>query len=158
MKPTTAGHQSNRPALSADKSNLREATDAVARFVEELQAGWDHHDADLSNRHFATDIIWGSPFGASVDGYAELHPIHARLKRSARGGNASRFEIVSVRAPAPGVAVAQVRRVALGSDGQTIEPSHDLTASFSEMALYVLIRRDGVWWVVAGQNTPIRPA
>uniref|UniRef100_A0A1I9YQT9 DUF4440 domain-containing protein n=1 Tax=Paraburkholderia sprentiae WSM5005 TaxID=754502 RepID=A0A1I9YQT9_9BURK len=158
MKPTTAGHQSNRPTLSTDKSSLREATDAVVRFVEELQAGWDQHDADLSNRHFAADIIWGSPFGASVDGYAELHPIHARLKRSATGGNASRFEIVSVRAPALGVAVAQVRRVALGPDGQTIEPSDDLTASFSEMALYVLVCRDGVWWVAAGQNTPIRPA
>ncbi|MGF6959576.1 SgcJ/EcaC family oxidoreductase [Paraburkholderia youngii] len=155
---TTAGDQPNRPTLSADASATRQASDAVARFVEELQAGWDQHDADLSNRHFAADIIWGSPFGASVRGYAELHPIHARLKRSGKGGNASRFEIVGVLAPAPDVAVAQVRRVALGPDGQVTEPSHDLAASFSEMALYVLVRRDGVWWVAAGQNTPIRPA
>ncbi|MGF6741646.1 hypothetical protein [Paraburkholderia atlantica] len=155
---TTASHQPNRPTLSADESATRQASDAVARFVEELQAGWDEHDADVSNRHFAADIMWGSPFGASVHGYAELHPIHARLKRSGKGGNASRFEIVDVLAPAPGVAVAQVRRIALGLDGQVVEPSDDLSASFSEMALYVLVRRDGVWWVAAGQNTPIRPA
>jgi hypothetical protein len=32
------------------------------------------------------------------------------------------------------------------------------TGGFSEMALYVLVRRGGSWWLVAGQNTPIRLA
>jgi hypothetical protein len=61
---------------------------------------------------------------------------------------------VRVSAPAPGVAIAQVRRVALDSDGQPV-PIDD--AVFSEMALYVLVRRGGAWWLAAGQNTPIRP-
>jgi hypothetical protein len=54
--------------------------------------------------------------------------------------------------------VAQVRRVALDPNGQPIELSDDVTGSFSEMALYVLVRRGGVWWLTAGQNTPIRYA
>jgi uncharacterized protein (TIGR02246 family) len=151
-------HQPNRPTLGAEGAEAQEAIDAVARPVEELQAGWDQHDADLSNRHFAADIMWGSPFGATVYGYEELHAIHVRLKQQKRGGPSTRFEIVRVLAPAPGVAVAQVRRVALDADGQPIEPSDDVTGSFSEMALYVLVRRDGVWWLAAGQNTPIRSA
>jgi hypothetical protein len=53
---------------------------------------------------------------------------------------------------------AQVRRVALDPDGQRVAPSDDVTGPFSEMALYVLVRRGGVWWVAAGQNTPIRSA
>jgi hypothetical protein len=65
---------------------------------------------------------------------------------------------MKVLALAPGIAAAQVRRVALDPDGQPIEPSDDVTGSFSEMALYVLVRRDGVWWLAAGQNTPIRSA
>jgi len=28
---------------------------------------------------------------------------------------------------------------------------------FSEMALYVLIRREGTWWLAAGQDTPVWP-
>jgi hypothetical protein len=57
--------------------------------------------------------------------------------------------------PAPDVALAQVRRVALDSDGRPI-PIDD-AAVFSEMALYVLVRRDAQWWLAAGQNTRIRP-
>jgi len=151
-------HQPNRPTLGAEGAEAHEAIDAVARLVEELQAGWDQHDADLSNRHFAADILWGSPFGATVHGYEELHAIHVRLKRQSRSGPSSRFEILKVLAPAPGVVLAQVRRVALDPDGQPIEPSDDVTRSFSEIALYVLVRREGTWWVAAGQNTPIRCA
>jgi hypothetical protein len=30
--------------------------------------------------------MWGSPFGATVGGYDELHAIHVRLKKIRRGG------------------------------------------------------------------------
>jgi hypothetical protein len=38
-----------------------------------------------------------------------------------------------------------------------VAPSNDLTNAFSEMALYVLVRRGGTWWLAAGQNTPMLP-
>jgi PPOX class F420-dependent enzyme/OxyR family protein/uncharacterized protein (TIGR02246 family) len=151
------GAEPDRPTLDLGGQATSEAANAAARLVEELQAGWDARDADITNRHFATDILWGSPFGATVHGYEPLHAIHLRLKQQGRGGPASRFELVKVIAPAPGVALAQVRRVALGPDGQPVEPGKDLTGSFSEMVLYVLVRRGGTWWVAAGQNTPIQP-
>jgi len=144
-----------RPALELGDGTLIDATEAAEALAAELQAGWDTQDADVSNRHFAADIVWGSPFGATVRGYDELHAIHQRLKKEQRGGPASRYEVVSVLAPAPGVAVAQIRRTALGADGQPLEPSADLTGSFSEMALLVLVRCDGTWWLAAGQNTPV---
>jgi len=146
-----------RPELGLRGRAAREAADAAARLVEELQAGRDTRDADITNRHFAADLLWGSPFGATVHGYEPLHAIHLRLKQQGRGGPASRFELVKVLAPAPGVALAQIRRAALGPDGQPISPSSAFTGPFSEMALYVLVRRGGTWWVAAGQNTPIQP-
>jgi PPOX class F420-dependent enzyme/OxyR family protein len=130
---------------------------AVQRLVAELQAGYDRRDAAISNRHFAADLIWGSPFGATVTGYDELHAIHERLKERGVGGPASRYEIVHTLAPAPGVAVAHVRRVALDARGNPAAEGDD-DAGFSEMALYVLIRHGGTWWLAAGQNTPIRLA
>jgi PPOX class F420-dependent enzyme/OxyR family protein/uncharacterized protein (TIGR02246 family) len=151
------GAEPDRPTLDLGGQATSEAANAAARLVEELQAGWDARDAGITNRHFATDILWGSPFGGTVHGYEPLHAIHLRLKQQGRGGPASRFELVKVTAPAPGVALAQVRRAALGPDGQPVEPSKDLTGSFSELVLYVLVRRGGTWWVAAGQNTPIQP-
>jgi PPOX class F420-dependent enzyme/OxyR family protein/uncharacterized protein (TIGR02246 family) len=135
-----------RPALGLDAAG---AERAVARLVEELQRGLDARDAAVYNRSFAADVIWGSPYGATVSGYEELHAIHRRLQAQAAAGPRSRYEIVQTLVPANGVALAHVRRVALAADGR---PAPD---GFSEMALYVLVRRGGAWWLAAGQNTPI---
>jgi len=144
-----------RASLDTDSAGRR-ANNAVVGLVEELQAGWDEHDADVTDAHLAQDVLWGSPFGAALQGYEQLHGIHVRLKEQGMGGSSSRFEIVRALAPTPNVVVAQVRRVALGIDGQAVEPSSDLTGAFSEMALYVLVRRDRTWWLAAGHNTPVR--
>jgi len=151
------GSDAMRPSLGTDGAAAQRANQAVADFVTELQAGWDRHDADITNRHFANDLLWGSPFGATLQGYEQLHAIHVRLKQLARGGTSSRYEIVQVLAPVPNVVVAHVRRVALDDDGQPVEPAPDVTGPFSEMALYVLVRRNGTWWLAAGQNTIVRP-
>jgi PPOX class F420-dependent enzyme/OxyR family protein/uncharacterized protein (TIGR02246 family) len=151
--PAEAG---GRPALAATGTADAAAQAAVQRLVDDLQEGYDRRDAEISNRRFAADLIWGSPFGATVTGYDELHAIHARLKERAVGGPASRYEIVQALSPAPGVAVAHVRRVALGPDGEPAPEGGSAAGAFSEMALYVLVRRGGSWWLAAGQNTPIR--
>jgi uncharacterized protein (TIGR02246 family) len=144
-----------RPALSTNHEWLRAAREAVDDLVAELQAGLDALDADIYNAHFANDVLWGSPYGATVVGYDTLHAIHEKLHAQAVAGPKSRYETVHVSAPAPDVAVAHVRRVALDADGRPV-PIDD-AAVFSEMAMYVLVRRDGQWWLAAGQNTMIRP-
>jgi hypothetical protein len=55
------------------------------------------------------------------------------------------------------VVVAHIARLVLDADGEPAAPSHDPVRPFSELAMYVLIRRDGQWWLAAGQNTPMRP-
>jgi hypothetical protein len=45
---------------------------------------------------------------------------------------------------------------ALDPDGRPLEPTSNATGAFSEMALYVLVRRNDTWWLAAGQNTPVR--
>jgi hypothetical protein len=135
--------------------SAQEAEHPAQLLVRDLQAGWDGQDADVTDRRLATDVLWGSPFGAVVRGYAPLHDIHVRLKQRSVGGRASRFELVQSLAPAQGVVVAQVRRTALDDAGQPVPPAAAEEGPFSEMALYVLVQRDGEWWVAAGQNTPV---
>ena len=142
----------DRPVLSDDDARLSEARGAVDAFVAELQAGVDTRDADVFNGHFAADVLWGTPFGDTVLGYDTLHDVHRRMLPQRVGGASSRYETVRVSAPAPDVAVAQVRRVALAEDGTRV-PNTDPT-TFSEMTTFVLVRRNGQWWLAAGQHTP----
>jgi uncharacterized protein (TIGR02246 family) len=146
-----------RPNLDADSAAVREGRAAVERLVEELQAGLGDHDADLYDHRFAANVLWGSPFGETIAGFGALHDVHVRFQ--ARGvAKASRFEIVRVAVPVPGVAIAQVRRIAGGAAAEPAKAEGvPNAAAFSEMALYVLIRKEGDWWLAAGQNTPIRP-
>jgi hypothetical protein len=144
-----------RPTLGLPGSDAQEAEHAVELLVHDLQSGWDEHDADVTDRRLGSDVLWGSPFGATVRGYSLLHEIHARLKRSAVGGPSSRFELVQWLTPAHGVALVQVRRTALDEHGDPVPAGDADHGSFSEMALYVLVQRDNEWWVAAGQNTLI---
>jgi uncharacterized protein (TIGR02246 family) len=136
--------ESTRPVI-ADAAHEDEARRAVNALVAELQAGWDNHDAAVADRHMSADIAWGSPYGKTVHGFDELFAIHQRLKRENVGGAASRYEVVRVLPIGADVVVAHVARHALDDNG------------FSEMAMYVLVRRNDRWWLAAGQNTPIRP-
>jgi uncharacterized protein (TIGR02246 family) len=155
---TAAG--AGRPVLGDGGVAVEDAAVAVAGLVAELQQGLDDRDAGVYNRHFAADVLWGSPFGMTVEGYEPLHAIHERLNAEQRGGTASRYEVATILSPAPDVIVTQVRRVALGPDGEpepARAPGADPARPFSEMAMYVLVRRDGQWWLAAGQNTLIQP-
>lgn len=133
-----------RPHLT-DPAARAAAEAAVHRFAAELQEGLDSSDAETYDRSFAADVMWGSPYGRTLDDVDELLDIHHRLMAAATAPP-SRFEVVRVLAPAPGVAIAHIRRQALDDGG------------FSEMALYTLIERDGRWWLAAAQNTPIAEA
>jgi uncharacterized protein (TIGR02246 family) len=143
-----------RPAVGVPCADAETAVDA---FAAGLQAGHDRHDAEILNRQFATDVIWGSPFGALIDGYDQLHPIHVRFQRDAEHKPAFRYQVRHVLALGEDVVVAHIARLALGHDDEPLPPSSDPDQPFSEMAMYVLVRRDGRWWLAAGQNTPIRP-
>jgi uncharacterized protein (TIGR02246 family) len=136
--------ESARPVIG-DAAHYDDAHRAVRALVAELQAGWDTHNAETADRHMSADIAWGSPYGATVHDFDTLYAIHQRLKRQNVGGAQSRYEIDRVLPIAADLVVAHVARRALDDSG------------FSEMAMYVLVRRDDTWWLAAGQNTPIRP-
>lgn len=122
---------------------------AVQRLVAGLQDGLDNAAADVYDQQFASDVLWGSPYGATLSGYEALNAAHRWLM--ARAAPPSRYKIVQLMSPLPGVAIAHVRRDDLSADQDQ---------RFSEMAMYVLVQRYGEWWLAAGQNTPIteRPA
>jgi uncharacterized protein (TIGR02246 family) len=143
-----------RPHLAVTNPD---ALAAVESFAAGLQAGHDERDAEILNQQFAADVIWGSPFGALVDGYDQLHPIHVHFQQAASGNPLFRYEVRHVLPVSDDVIVAHIARLALDSGGTPLPPTADPDQPFSEMAMYVLVRRDDQWWLAAGQNTPMRP-
>jgi uncharacterized protein (TIGR02246 family) len=143
-------------SLPCASAAVDDATAAVDAFAAGLQAGHDQRDAEVLNRQFAADIVWGSPFGALVTGYDELHPIHVRFQQQP-SSTLFRYEVRHVAAVTDEVVVAHIARLALDANGAPRPPTDDRDAPFSELAMYVLVRRDGEWWLAAGQNTPMRP-
>jgi len=140
-----------RPALAVDADRA-----PVDDFVRELQHAIDSADADRFNGQFAADVLWGSPFAAVVDGYDAIHAIHARMFASIQATpGASRYVVEHARFPTPDVAIAYVRRLAARRPaGPPAAPGKP--GSFDELALFVLVRRDGHWWLAAGQHVPDR--
>jgi hypothetical protein len=147
--------ESTRPTIARPDldGSARSAVDTV---VAALQEGWDRRDASITDRHISADVAWGSPYGATVDDFDTLYAIHQRLKADGTGGARSRFRVARVLPVSDDVIVAQVAREALDADGQPVPPGAG-DGAFSEMAMYVLVRRDGMWWIAAGQNTLVRP-
>lgn len=142
-----------RPALGV--ANVK-ADAVVQAFADGLQAGHDHRDADTLNRQFATDVAWGSPYGALVIGYDQLHPIHVGFQQRA-SAQRYRYDVRHVVAVSDDVIIAHIARLALTEHGEPLPPSLDPEQPMSELAMYVLVRRNGQWWLAAGQNTPMRP-
>lgn len=142
------------PELKRPSLGLTRDSEPVDAFVRELQDAIDTGDAERFNQHFADDVLWGSPFGAIAIGYDQIHAIHARMFASVvPSKGASRYLVEHVRFPTEDVAVAYVRRFSVQ---RTDPPDQGRPGSFDELALFVLVRRDGEWWLAAGQHVPDR--
>ena len=123
MDRTTRRVTLNDPAAQATAEKV------AAALAAQLQRGGDALDADAYDAWFAADILWGSPFGATLAGFEPLNAIHHRLMGPpaapsvtpssaasvAAAVATSRFEVVSVLAPAPGVVVTHIQRRALAA-------------------------------------------
>jgi hypothetical protein len=144
--------EEDRPVLAVSNSGTEAA---VNEFVSGFQAGHDHRDADLPNRQFASDVAWGSPYGALVEGYEQLHPVHVRFQ-SREGGPRARYEVRHTPAIADDVIVAHIARLILGPDDQRCRP---VTTVISPLLNWPCTRSSspGVLVVGAGQNTPMKP-
>lgn len=143
----------NRPNVWSSAPLDREIEEIEA-FVTSLG---ESADAAEFNRQFANDVVWGSPTGYMISGFDELHAIHQRFFAGSMKANPSRFSLENVVFFDPVSAVAHVRREAIDTDGCVIDPATQSDGHiFHEIALYVLVKRDGAWWLAAGQNTPLR--
>jgi uncharacterized protein (TIGR02246 family) len=120
---------------------------AIARVIADIETAFNSKDPDLAVAHFAPDATAVSASGVLLEGRDALHDAWARDYAGALRDQYTRYELADVRFPRPDVAVAHKRARAVTADGEPLDVGHEL------LALYVLVRDDGRWRVVARQST-----
>ena len=126
----------------------------IKNFIAELQEAIDSGDANLFNKRFAWDVLWGSPFAAIAAGYEQIHGIHTKMFSSVTAmKGAAKFELEHARFLTDDVAIAYVRRI---SQINHSTQNEETPGSFDELALFVLVKKNEEWWLAAAQHVPDR--
>lgn len=120
---------------------------AIHGVVADIETAFNTNDPELMTKHFAAD-------GSAVDAMGRpLHGLSA-LREAADAGLSGflrdqyvRYEVSGVDLLRADVAVAYKTARATDADGEPIGVGHEM------VAMYVLVKEDGRWWIAARQNT-----
>lgn len=134
---------------SVDHAADREAIEAIISTVE---AAYNTNDAELMVRDLAANAVVGNAVGVLQRGReAVLEASRAGLAGFLKDEYV-RYEVTDIGFLRPDVAIAHKAARAVTAEGETIDIDPAM------IALYVLVKQDGRWWVAARQNTPIPQA
>ncbi|MEW1750645.1 SgcJ/EcaC family oxidoreductase [Streptomyces angustmyceticus] len=132
-RPDTQGVQTNN-----DDARL------IAEIFSDLGSAFAEHDAAKFDERFTADIVFTAVNGTRFFGWEEIHAYHnERLTGHAEGIN-TWYEIERITFPTSDVAVVFFR--------QPIVVSEHMRAN---VGTWVLVKREGQWWISAGQNTAV---
>ncbi|WP_181783242.1 YybH family protein [Pseudonocardia pini] len=124
---------------------------AIRQVVADVETGMNTNDPELLTRHFAANAVAVGVNGRPNVGLAALREAHTAAVGP--GGflrdQYVRYEVADVTFVRPDVALARKLARAITEDGEPIDLDHAMSA------LYVLVKEQERWWVVARQNTLI---
>lgn len=128
-----------------------ESTDRqeIERFIRDLENALNSHNAGEYNRYFDSDISWVNPNGEILRGFEPLHAVHDDFLKGALKNSILRYAIERLETLSSDSAFVHCRLTRTNADGSTVESD--------ERCLYVLVRKEGAWWLCAGHNTRIQP-
>ncbi|MBF6085908.1 SgcJ/EcaC family oxidoreductase [Nocardia cyriacigeorgica] len=134
---------------SVDHAADREAIEAIVATVAEA---YNTKDAELMVRDVAANAVVGNAVGV-------LHHGRDAVLEASRIGLAGflkdeyvRYEVTDIGFLRPDVAIAHKAARAVTADGEPIDVDPAM------VALYVLVKEDGRWWIAARQNTLVPQA
>ena len=85
------------------------------------------------------------------EGARTPRPLHATLFAGPFRESYKRFTVEKIRFVRPDVAIVHVRGRSTDRDGKLLEGDE------GAIALLVMVKERGKWWITAGQNTEVRP-
>ena len=116
-----------------------------------VEAAWNKHDAVAMDQSFVEDCDFVNIFGEWISGHDNLVKIHTDLFAGPFRESYRRFTVEKIRFVRPDVAIVHVRGRITDRDGKLLEGDQ------GTIALLVMLKERGKWWIVTGQNTEVRP-
>ncbi|WP_306362037.1 SgcJ/EcaC family oxidoreductase [Nocardia sp. CC227C] len=122
---------------------------AIEAIIKRVETAYNTNDAELMVADLARNAVVGNAVGVLQYGRDDV-------LAASRAGLAGflkdqyvRYDVLDVRFPRPDVAIAHKGARATDASGALIDVDHAM------VAIYVLVKESGRWWVVARQNTLI---
>lgn len=124
---------------------------AIALVVADIETGFNANDPDLSVAHFIQNASAVTATGVQLTGREALLDANRRGLAGPLRDEHAHYELSDVVFLRPDVAIAHKHAWATDADGQLVDLGHAM------VALYVLVKEGGRWWVAARQNTLVPP-
>jgi uncharacterized protein (TIGR02246 family) len=142
--PTT---ETSEPPTLSDTADHTADIAEIRRVVADIETAFNTNDVDLAVAHFAADATATTATGVRVTGLEALRDAHRAGFAGFLADQFARYEVVEVTFPRPDVALAHKRAWATDEHGADLDVGHAM------VALYVLVRDRGRWWIAARANT-----
>jgi uncharacterized protein (TIGR02246 family) len=130
--------------LAGEERAIRELNAAV-------EAAWNKHDAPAMDQAFVEDCDLVNVFGEWISGHDKLVKTHTALFAGPLRESYQRMNVEKLRFVRPDVAVIHVRHHNSDRDGKVLRGDE------GAMGTVVLAKARGKWWIIAAQNTIVRP-
>lgn len=125
---------------------------AIRAIVADVEAGFNATDAALMDRHVGDDATVVTALGRELRGRAAIDAASEAGLAGPLADQRARYEVTGITLVRPDVALAHKRAWAIDAAGADLDVGHAM------VALYVLTKEDGRWWIRARQNTLVPPA
>jgi uncharacterized protein (TIGR02246 family) len=133
----------SRPVVSELAESVEDLR-AIDDVFAEIQAGVSEFDAERVGARFTDNASFTTPAGHRFDGRQAINAHHRRQLAKPVEGFRTRIIREHATFPAPDTAVVFVRQEASTAAGD-----------FANAGTWVLVKRDGGWWVHAVHNTNV---
>ncbi|ASO17762.1 uncharacterized protein (TIGR02246 family) [Actinoalloteichus hoggarensis] len=142
-------HDDAAPVVQDETVDHQADLASVAEVIREVEAAVNTNDAELLTARFTENTVVVNAAGSLLTGRRELLAANRRALAGFLRDEHVRYELGDVVFLRPDVAIAVKTARSATAAGEPLE------ADPSMIALYVLVKEAGRWWVAARENTLI---
>ena len=149
MASPTASPPAAATATAGDPDRAADV-EQITQVVRDIETGFNTNDVELCVRHFTADASAVSALGVRTTGRDALVEAHRAGLGGPLADEHAHYEVDDVVFLHRDVALAHKRAWATTPTGELLAPDPAM------VALYVMVRRDGRWWIASRANTLVQ--